>query len=94
MTSYSLPQGTKEESTQLEENVGTQFSDNFSSTGCSLLIKMVGDKAYTQEVYSEYANYTGVNIYGDKRTCKIKHPRPGYQVRPANQVHMMMFGTK
>ena len=39
----------------LKSKVGTIFSDNFSTTGCSLLIRIEEDrnKAWYQECYSE-----------------------------------------
>ena len=58
---------------------GKQFADNFSTTGCSLCLKVdvENDKVYYQECYSRYGNFTGKNIKGDPRTDQLNHPRQG-----------------
>ena len=74
--------------------VGGMFSDNYSNTGCSLCLKVdvENDKVYYQECYSRFDNFTGKNRYGDKRTDKINHPRPGLKTMTMHQFYGKAIG--
>ena len=71
-----------------------QFSDNFSATGCSLCLKVdvENDKVYYQECYSRYGNFTGKNIYGDRRDDKLSHPTPGLKTMTTHQFYGAAIG--
>jgi len=73
---------------------GNQFSDNYSATGSSLCLKVdvENDKVYYQECYGRYANFTGKNIYGDPRTDKLSHPRPGLKTMSLFDFYGKAFG--
>ena len=73
---------------------GKQFSDNFSNTGCSLCLKVdvEANKVYYQECYSRYGNFTGKNIYGDRRDDKLNHPTPGLNTMSLHQFYGAAFG--
>ena len=73
---------------------GGMFSDNYSNTGCSLCLKVdvENDKVYYQECYSRFDNFTGKNRYGDKRTDKINHPRPGLKTMTMHQFYGACIG--
>ena len=68
---------------------GKTFSDNFSTTGSSLCLRIdvKANKVYYQEVYSEYANFTGKNRYGDPRTDELHHPTPGLNTMSLSQFY-------
>jgi len=73
---------------------GEMFSDNYSNTGCSLCLKVdvENDKVYYQECYSRYSNFTGKNVYGDERTDKLNHPRPGLKTMTMHQFYGAAIG--
>ena len=73
---------------------GGMFSDNYSNTGCNLCLKVdvENDKVYYQECYSRFDNFTGKNRYGDKRTDKINHPRPGLKTMTMHQFYGKAIG--
>ena len=73
---------------------GNQFSDNYSATGSSLCLKVdvENDKVYYQECYGRYSNFTGKNIYGDKRTDKLYHPTPGLKTMSLFRFYGAAFG--
>lgn len=73
---------------------GGMFSDNYSNTGCRLCLKVdvENDKVYYQECYSRFDNFTGKNRYGDKRTDKINHPRPGLKTMTMHQFYGKAIG--
>ena len=73
---------------------GKQFSDNFSNTGTSLCLSVdvENDRVFYQECYSRYGNFTGKNIYGDKRTDKLNHPRPGLKTMTLNRFYGAAIG--
>jgi len=78
----------------LKSKVGTIFSDNFSTTGCSLLIRIEEDrnKAWYQECYSQYANVSGRRVDGSKRTDKLYHPTPGLNTMSIAQLERCIIG--
>lgn len=78
----------------LKSQVGKMFSDNFSNTGCSLLIRVEEDrnKAYYMECYSQYANVSGRNAKGDKRTDKLYHPTPGLKTMSISRLEDCIIG--
>ena len=73
---------------------GKQFADNFSATGSSLCLKVdvENDKVYYQECYSRYGNFTGKNRFGDPRTDKLNHPRPGLKTMTMHQFYGACIG--
>ena len=79
----------------LKSKVGTIFSDNFSSTGSSLLIRVEEDrnKAYYMECYSEHANVSGRRVDGSKRTDKLYHPQPGLNTMSIAQLERCIIGV-
>ena len=78
----------------LKSKVGTIFSDNFSSTGASLLIRVEEDrnKAYYMECYGEHANVSGRRVDGSKRTDKLYHPTPGLNTMSIAQLERCIIG--
>ena len=78
----------------LKSYVGKMFSDNFSSTGTSLLIRVEEDmnKAYYMECYSQYANVSGRRADGSKRTDKLYHPTPGLNTMSIAQLERCIIG--
>ena len=76
------------------EYEGQMFSDNFSRTGCSLClhIDVEENKVYYQECYSRHANFTGKNVFGDPRTDKLNHPRPGLKTMTMRQFYGAAIG--
>ena len=78
----------------LKSKIGTIFSDNFSTTGCSLLIRIEEDrnKAWYQECYSEHANVSGRRVDGSKRTDKLYHPQPGLNTMSIAQLERCIIG--
>ena len=79
----------------LKSKVGTIFSDNFSTTGASLLIRIEEDrnKAWYQECYSEHANVSGRRVDGSKRTDKLYHPQPGLMTMSIAQLERCIIGV-
>ena len=79
----------------MKSQVGKMFSDNFSTTGCSLLIRIEEDrnKAYYQECYSQYANVSGRRVDGSKRTDELHHPLPGLNTMSMAQLERCIIGT-
>jgi|TARA_B110000908_G_scaffold162588_1_gene208225 hypothetical protein len=79
----------------LKSKVGTIFSDNFSSTGASLLIRIEEDrnKAYYTECYSQYANVSGRRVDGSKRTDELYHPQPGLNTMSIAQLERCIIGV-
>jgi len=79
----------------LKSKVGTIFSDNFSSTGASLLIRVEEDmnKAYYMECYGEHANVSGRRVDGRERTDKLYHPTPGLNTMSIAQLERCIIGT-
>jgi hypothetical protein len=79
----------------LKSKVGTIFSDNFSSTGASLLIRIEEDrnKAYYMECYSQYANVSGRRVDGSKRTDELYHPQPGLNTMSIAQLERCIIGV-
>ena len=79
----------------LKSKVGTIFSDNFSTTGSSLLLRVEEDrnKAYYQECYSQYANVSGRRVDGSKRTDELYHPLPGLNTMSMAQLERCIIGT-
>jgi hypothetical protein len=73
---------------------GKQFSDNFSNTNSSLCLKVdaENDTVYYQECYSQYSNFTGKNIKGDKRTDELRHPRTGLKTMTMQQFYGAAIG--
>ena len=73
---------------------GKQFSDNFSNTNSSLCLKVdaENDTVYYQECYSQYGNFTGKNIKGDKRTDELRHPRTGLKTMTLHQFYGAAIG--
>ena len=73
---------------------GQQFAYNFSTTGCALCLKVdvENDQVFYQECYSRYDNFTGKNRYGDKRTDKINHPRPGLKTMTMHEFYGAAIG--
>ena len=86
-----LTEGQIEDLLELE---GQQFSDNFSATGCSLCLNVdvENNKVYYQECYSRYGNFTGKNRFGDPRTDKLNHPRPGLKTMTLRQFYGAAIG--
>ncbi len=84
----------KEMINDLVEMEGKQFADNFSATGSSLCLKVdvENDKVYYQECYSRYGNFTGKNVYGDKRTDQLRHPRTGLKTMTLNSFYGAAIG--
>ncbi len=78
----------------LIEMEGKQFAHNFSATGCSLCLNVdvENDKVYYQECYSRHANFTGKNRFGDPRTDKLNHPRPGLKTMTMHQFYGAAIG--
>ena len=76
------------------EYEGQMFSDNFSTTGCSLClhIDVENNKVYYQECYSRHANFTGKNVLGEPRTDKLNHPRPGLKTMTMRQFYGAAIG--
>ena len=73
---------------------GKQFSDNFRATGSSLClsIDVKADKVYYQECYSRYGNFTGKNIYGERRDDKLSHPRTGLKTMSMTRFYGAAIG--
>jgi|TARA_R100000479_G_scaffold8111_3_gene3413 hypothetical protein len=73
---------------------GKQFSDNFSNTNSSLCLKVdaENDTVYYQECYSQYGNFTGKNIKGEKRTDELRHPRTGLKTMTLHQFYGAAIG--
>ena len=73
---------------------GKQFADNFSATGCSLCLQVdvENDTVYYQECYSRYGNFTGKNRFGDPRTDKLRHPRPGLKTMTMHEFYGAAIG--
>ena len=73
---------------------GKLFSLNGSNTGSALCLKVdvENNTVYYQECYSEYGNFTGKNIYGDPRTDKLRHPRPGLKTMTLYEFYSAAFG--
>ena len=78
----------------LKSYVGKMFSDNFSSTGTSLLIRVEEDmnKAYYMECYGQHANVSGRRVDGSKRTDKLYHPTPGLNTMSIAQLERCIIG--
>jgi hypothetical protein len=47
---------------------------------------------YYQECYSRYGNFTGKNRFGDPRTDKLSHPRPGLKTMTMHQFYGACIG--
>lgn len=79
----------------MKSKVGTIFSDNFSTTGASLLIRIEADrnKAYYMECYGEHANVSGRRVDGSKRTDTLYHPLPGLNTMSIAQLERCIIGT-
>ncbi len=79
----------------MKSRVGTMFSDNFSNTGTSLLIRIEEDinKAFYMECYGEHANVSGRRADGSKRTDKLYHPTPGLNTMSIAQLERCIIGT-
>ena len=79
----------------LKSYVGKMFSDNFSSTGTSLLIRVEEDmnKAYYMECYGQHANVSGRRVDGSKRTDKLYHPTPGLNTMSIAQLERCIIGV-
>jgi len=79
----------------LKSQVGKMFSDNFSSTGTSLLIRVEEDmnKAYYMECYGQHANVSGRRVDGSKRTDKLYHPTPGLNTMSIAQLERCIIGV-
>tara|TARA_Y100000361_G_scaffold145027_1_gene153738 strand:+ start:172 stop:462 length:291 start_codon:yes stop_codon:yes gene_type:complete len=73
---------------------GQQFAYNFSATGCALCLNVdvENDTVYYQECYSRYANFTGKNRFGDPRTDKLHHPRPGLKTMTMHEFYGAAIG--
>ena len=73
---------------------GKQFSYNFSATGCALCLKVdvENNTVYFQECYSRYGNFTGKNRFGDPRTDKLNHPRPGLKTMTMHEFYGAAIG--
>ena len=76
------------------EYEGQLFSDNNSSTGSCMCLKIDvdGDKVYYQESYSRYGNFTGKNIYGERRDDKLSHPRTGLKTMSMTRFYGAAIG--
>ena len=92
---YTVPNEISESMiNELDQYVGKMFSDNFSNTGNSLCLKIDKDnnKVYYQECYSRYGNFTGKNIYGERRDDKLRHPSPGLNTMSLSQFYGAAIG--
>ena len=91
MMKIGLTEGQIEDLIVLE---GTQFSDNFSATGCSLClhVDVENNKVYYQECYSRYGNFTGKNRLGLPRTDKLNDPRPGLKTMTLRRFYGAAIG--
>lgn len=78
----------------LKSKVGKMFSDNFSSTGTSLLIRVEEDRntAYYMECYSAYGNVSGRRNDGTKRTDKLYHPAQGLKTMSISRLEDCIIG--
>ena len=79
----------------MKTQVGKMFSDNFSTTGTSLLIRIEEDrnKAYYMECYGEHANVSGRRADGSPRTDKLYHPLPGLNTMSIAQLERCIIGV-
>ena len=79
----------------MKSQVGKMFSDNFSTTGTSLLIRIEEDrnKAYYMECYGMHANVSGRTANGSKRTDELYHPTPGLNTMSIAQLERCIIGT-
>ena len=91
---YTTSKLTEGDIKDIKEVEGQQFSDNYSSTGCSLCLKVDvdTDTVYYMECYSRYGNFTGKNIYGDPRTDKLSHPKQGLKTCSLNSFYGKAIG--
>ena len=91
---YSVRQLSEGDIKDIMEYEGKQFSDNFSATGSSLClsIDVKADKVYYQECYSRYGNFTGKNIYGERRDDTLRHPRTGLKTMSMTRFYGAAIG--
>ena len=91
---YSVRELSLEMVNELKAFEGKQFSDNFSNTGSSLCLKVDRDNGivYYQECYSRYGNFTGKNVYGERRDDKLRHPSPGLNTMSLSQFYGAAIG--
>jgi len=78
----------------LGQQIGKTFSDNFSNTGSSLLLSIKGTKAFYMECYSEYANYTGLDVHGNKRVDSVRVPAVGLKTMTVYNLERCIIGLK
>ena len=91
---YSVRELSLEMVNELKAFEGKQFSDNFSNTGSSLCLKVDRHNGivYYQECYSRYGNFTGKNVYGERRDDKLRHPSPGLNTMSLSQFYGAAIG--
>ena len=91
---YSVRQLSEGDIKDIMEYEGKLFSDNNSNTGSCICLKIDvdGDKVYYQESYSRYANFTGKNIYGERRDDSLRHPRTGLKTMSMTRFYGAAIG--
>ena len=91
---YSVRELDEVDVMEIMKYEGKQFSDNNSNTGSCLCLKIdvSGDKVYYQESYSRYGNFTGKNIYGERRDDKLSHPRTGLKTMSMTRFYGAAIG--
>ena len=91
---YSVRELDEVDVMEIMKYEGKQFSDNNSNTGSCLCLKIdvSGDKVYYQESYSRYGNFTGKNIYGERRDDSLRHPRTGLKTMSMTRFYGAAIG--